>query len=70
LDRETGCSSGIWWFGLVAHTSSNDSGRSILFRERNDKDEARYRLELAIRYYEDWGALAVVGRLKKSTLWE
>jgi len=39
-----------------------------LLRERDDKDEAKYRLEEAIRYYEDWGALGKVEKLKESSL--
>lgn len=40
----------------------------FLWRERNDTDEAKYRLEEAMRYYKDWGAHSVVEQLKKSNL--
>ncbi|KAL3937754.1 MAG: hypothetical protein SGBAC_007200 [Bacillariaceae sp.] len=55
--------------GRVHHAALfNELYSDFLFRERNDKDEARYRIEQAIRYYEDWGALGVVARLRKSSL--
>ncbi|KAL3927280.1 MAG: hypothetical protein SGBAC_013148, partial [Bacillariaceae sp.] len=46
----------------------NELYSDFLWREKEDKDEARYHLKQAIRYYEDWGALGVVARLQKSTL--
>ncbi|CAJ1927504.1 unnamed protein product [Cylindrotheca closterium] len=48
----------------------NELYSDFLLRERNDKKEARYHLQEAIRYYNDWGALGVVERLRKSSLFE
>ncbi|CAJ1938980.1 unnamed protein product [Cylindrotheca closterium] len=46
----------------------NELYSDYLFRERDDKDEAKYRLEEAIWYYRDWGALGKVEKLKESSL--
>ncbi|CAJ1947191.1 unnamed protein product [Cylindrotheca closterium] len=48
----------------------NELYSDFLWRERNDKEEARYHLQEAMRYYNDWGAYGVVERLRKSRLLE
>ncbi|CAJ1938942.1 unnamed protein product [Cylindrotheca closterium] len=55
--------------GFLQHAALfNELYSDYLLRERNDRDEAKYRLEEAIRYYEDWGALGKVKKLKESPL--
>lgn len=55
--------------GYLHHAALfNELYSDFLLREMNDKDEAGYRLEEAIRYYKDWGAMGVVARLRKSSL--
>lgn len=55
--------------GYLHHAALfNERYSDFLLRERNDMEEAKYRLEEAIRYYQDWGAFGVVERLKESRL--
>lgn len=55
--------------GYLHHAALfNELYSDFLLLELNDKDEAKYRLEEAIKYYEDWGALGKVHQLKKSSL--
>ena len=55
--------------GYLHHAALfNELYSDYLLREHNDTDEARYRLEEAIKYYQDWGALGKVEMLQKSSL--
>mmetsp|Transcript_11394 Transcript_11394/g.27485 ORF Transcript_11394/g.27485 Transcript_11394/m.27485 type:complete len:139 (-) Transcript_11394:916-1332(-) len=54
--------------GYLHHAALfNEMYSDYLFRERNDKDEANYLREEAIRYYEDWGAHGKVDKLLKES---
>mmetsp|Transcript_34058 Transcript_34058/g.82608 ORF Transcript_34058/g.82608 Transcript_34058/m.82608 type:complete len:655 (-) Transcript_34058:1171-3135(-) len=55
--------------GFLHHAALfNELYSDYLLRERDDKDEAKYRLQEAIRYYGDWGALGKVEKMKESSL--
>ena len=55
--------------GFLHHAALfNELYSDFLFRQRGDREEAKYRLEQAIRYYEDWGAFGKVELLYESNL--
>ncbi|KAL3941438.1 MAG: hypothetical protein SGBAC_004208 [Bacillariaceae sp.] len=55
--------------GYLQHAALfNELYSDYLLRERGDKEEAKYRLQEALRYYKDWGALGKVEKLKESSL--
>jgi hypothetical protein len=43
----------------------NERYADFLLQELSDEEEAKYRMEEAIRFYEEWGAVGKVGMLKK-----
>ena len=57
--------------GYLHHAALfNELYSDFLLRERDDRDEAKYRLEEAMRYYQDWGAFGKLEQLEQSELLE
>lgn len=55
--------------GYLHHAALfNEIYSDFLLQERNDREEAKYRLLESIRHYESWGAMGKVARLRESSL--
>jgi len=54
--------------GHLSHAAlCNERYSDFLLNELHDAQEAKYRMDEAIRFYEDWGAYAKVDGLKGSS---
>jgi hypothetical protein len=52
--------------GRMHHAAlCNERYADFLLQELSDEEEAKYRMEEAIRFYEEWGAVGKVEMLKK-----